>query len=267
MTKPPPASDPSPKRGDRLHRFLRRPLRVAIRLFILALPFVRGLHAHLVDALRATARAWERGRAKLPEGARVRAFFSRASAWARARRRPTLLFVPTLLAATAALLARGAQSPPPGPYDAIVVAGCRVLEDGSPSRALARRSELALSLYRRGLAPRVVFTGGVGRHGPSEASVAAAYAVSRGLPESAALLEERSTSTQENARFAAALVGTEARVLVVTDSYHVFRARRVFARNFREAEAAGAPVDDSVLAYALPRELAAVAIYAALGRL
>jgi uncharacterized SAM-binding protein YcdF (DUF218 family) len=169
--------------------------------------------------------------------------------------------------AAALLVGRGLEPPPPGPYDAIVVAGCRVLPGGRPSRALARRAELALDLFRDGHAPRVVFTGGVGQHGPSEASVAAAHAVERGLPAHALLLEERSTSTRQNAEHAARLLGPGARVLVVTDAYHVFRARRVFARSFARAEAAGVPPVEEALAVALPRELLAVMIYALRGDL
>ena len=181
--------------------------------------------------------------------------------------RRTLPVMSALSAATALLLSRGAEPPPAGPYDAIVVAGCRVLPSGEPGPALARRAALAHALFTEGRAPRVVFTGGVGRNGPSEASVAAAHAVSLGLPPEVAVLEEHSTSTRENAQFAARILGPNARVLVVTDAYHVFRARRVFARSFARAEAVGVPLREEALAHALPRELFAVAIYAARGDL
>lgn len=200
--------------------------------------------------------------------------------WARARRLPsqlaemthvafqrTLPVMSALSAAAALLLSRGAEPPPAGPYDAIVVAGCRVLPSGEPSDALARRAALAHTLFVEGHAPRVVFTGGVGQHGPSEASVAAAHAVSLGLPREAVVLEDRSTSTRENAEYAARILGADARVLVVTDAYHVFRARRVFAHVFAHAEGAGVPMREEVLAHALPRELFAVLIYAARGDL
>jgi len=179
----------------------------------------------------------------------------------------TLPVMSALSAAAALLLTRGAEPPPAGSYDAIVVAGCRVLPSGEPSEALARRAALAHTLFEEGRAPRVVFTGGVGRHGPSEASVAAEHAVSLGLPRQVVVLEDRSTSTRENAEFAARILGADARVLVVTDAYHVFRARRVFARVFAHAEGAGVPMREEVLAHALPRELFAVLIYAARGDL
>ena len=156
-------------------------------------------------------------------------------------------------------------------YDAIVVAGCAVRPDGSPSPALAKRAAVALSLYRAGHADRVVFTGGVGSQvgpdGPSEAAAAAAWAVSRGLPSGAVVLEEKSTSTEENARFAAQRIGAEARVLVVSDAYHVYRCERVFARHFRSARGAGSLGTPSARWRGAFREVLAVAAYAALGRL
>lgn len=123
-------------------------------------------------------------------------------------------------------------------YAAIVVAGCRVLPNGHPSFALQRRVDLALSLHAEGLAGRIVFTGGVGTFPPSEAAAAADYARALGLPQEAIVLEERSTSTEENARFAAELLG-DTPIIVVSDAYHTYRARRVFAQYFSEVDVAG----------------------------
>lgn len=238
-------------RTERAPQPLRRLARaLSVSLFV-AVAALRACSAALCEQVRASAR-WL-GSALL-----------RVTPLAFER---TLPVMSALSAATALLLARGAEPPPAGPYDAIVVAGCRVLPNGQPGAALARRAELAHRLFTEGRAPRVVFTGGVGRNGPSEASVAAAHAVSLGLPPEVAVLEEHSTSTRENARFAARILGAQARVLVVTDAYHVFRARRVFAQSFARAEAVGVPLREEALAHVLPRELFAVAIYAARGDL
>jgi len=116
-------------------------------------------------------------------------------------------------------------------FDAIVVLGCRVGPSGRASPALARRALHGARLWREGRAPRLVLTGGVGDHPPSEAQVAADLALGAGVPASALSLEERSTSTAENARFARPLVQGE-RVLVVTDGFHGLRAARIFRRHF-----------------------------------
>lgn len=151
-----------------------------------------------------------------------------------------------------------------GAFDAIVVAGCRVLPDGRPSLALQRRTDLAVALWRQGRAPVIVFTGGLGEHAPTEAAAAAAHAVDQGVPLVAIQLEDRSTSTEENARFAAAL--GHRRVLVVTDAYHVFRAERTFARHFDAVDGVGSvgPVRTRVVG-AL-REVFAIGWYVARGR-
>lgn len=168
--------------------------------------------------------------------------------------------------AAAALDAHGRRAVVEGSWDAIVVAGCRVYPDGEPSPALRRRTERAVRLWREEKAPVIVFTGGVGRNPPSEAQVAGAVARSMGVPEEAILLEDRSTSTEENARLAATLIDAR-RVLVVTDSYHVFRTRRVFARYFEEVGGAGSVGTPWPRFVGSFREVVAVAYYWSKGRL
>jgi uncharacterized SAM-binding protein YcdF (DUF218 family) len=168
----------------------------------------------------------------------------------------------------------GSRPPPPGEYDAIVVAGCKVFADGTPSNSLARRTELAVALWRDGAAPRVVFTGGVGETGPSEASAAASYAERLGLPAAATLIEDASTSTWENAVFSSAVLerhlgraAAELRVVVVTDRYHVVRARRVFARHFGAAAGAGTTAPNQARIPGSFREVPVLVWYALTGRL
>jgi len=133
----------------------------------------------------------------------------------------------------------GRRARPVGRYDAIVVPGCAVDAEGRASPALERRVQGAASAWRRGFAPLVVLTGGRGAHGHVEAEVAARRCVELGIPARALAVEGRSTDTRENAAFAAQQVpgGRGARVLVVTDAYHVPRARRLFARVFADADA------------------------------
>lgn len=167
----------------------------------------------------------------------------------------------------AALDLYGALRRPRGRYGAIVVAGCRVMPDGAPSKALRRRAELAARLHREGWADRVVLTGGIGVDAPrSEARVAAEVCLASGVPEGALILEEASTTTEENARFAAALVGRQ-RVLVATDSYHAFRCARTFRRHFGEADAVGALPEPHHRVRMALREVGAVLTYGVRGRL
>ncbi len=178
-----------------------------------------------------------------------------------------LLTVSALYAGAAVWLDRyGRREPAGAAFEAIIVLGCRVYPDGRPSRSLVGRVERAVALFDEGRAPRLVLTGGFGDAPISEARAAAAIARSLGVPKEALILEERSTSTEENAREAALLLSAE-RVLVVTDSYHVFRAERVFGRYFACARGAGARGRGSARLRGALREVAAVGAYALRGRL
>ena len=153
-----------------------------------------------------------------------------------------LLAIPCAWLLVAVLLDRIGQRPTPrGPFDALVVPGCAVRPDGSPSAALYRRTQHAVRLWSDGLAPRIILTGGVGTHAPAEAQVAATIARQEGVPDGALLLEDRSTSTAENALFAAQLHADAANwsVLVVTDGYHCWRCAHLFGRHFARAAAVG----------------------------
>jgi uncharacterized SAM-binding protein YcdF (DUF218 family) len=152
-------------------------------------------------------------------------------------------------------------------WDAIVVLGCRVRPDGTASVALAQRVRTAAELWAAGVAPTIVVTGGVGEHGVAEAEVAATLARELGVPAEAIVLETSSTSTEENATFAAAATNAS-RVVVVTDSYHAWRAQRVFARHFTTVRTVGTHSTElwPRMRGAL-REVAAILVYAARGRL
>jgi uncharacterized SAM-binding protein YcdF (DUF218 family) len=154
-------------------------------------------------------------------------------------------------------------------FDAIVVLGCRVMPDGTPSTALDLRIREAVALFHEGRAPRIICTGGVGASPYAESEVCREIAVSLGVPPDAVITEQHSTSTLTNARHAAAVAGPQCRaVLVVTDAFHVLRAARVFARVFGRARGSGT-VHPSwrVRVRGALREVGALAAYAALGRL
>jgi uncharacterized SAM-binding protein YcdF (DUF218 family) len=116
------------------------------------------------------------------------------------------------------------------PADVVVVLGARVLAGGVPSGALQARVEKAVELYQRGIASRLIFSGGVGDHPPSEAQVMRSLAVRLGVPAEACTLEEQSHSTEQNARYSAELLRSlgAQRVVVVSDPYHLLRARQYF---------------------------------------
>ena len=118
------------------------------------------------------------------------------------------------------------------PAQAIVVLGSSVSEDGILEDESVRRALQGILLYRKDLAPKILFLGYTLPGGPAEARVRADLARALGVPEEVLLVETRARTTREEAVLAAkALQGQEIRrILLVTDALHLFRAQRLFTR-------------------------------------
>jgi len=112
-----------------------------------------------------------------------------------------------------------------------VIFGAAILPDGSPSGSLARRVEGALALASE-VRPRVFLaTGGIGRHGPAEATVIRDLLRAAGVAEQEVVIEDRATDTLESVLFCHAILGRRKDVdLLVTCSsgYHNFRCALLF---------------------------------------
>src|SRR5215212_6189067 len=93
----------------------------------------------------------------------------------------------------------------PDETEVVVVLGTQVLSGGRPSGTLRARVQHAARLYAKGEVRLVVPTGGVGRHPPSEAEVAARILRGAGVPEEAILPEREARNTRESARLVAAM--------------------------------------------------------------
>jgi uncharacterized SAM-binding protein YcdF (DUF218 family) len=117
--------------------------------------------------------------------------------------------------------------------DAIVVLGAAQYW-GKPSPVLRARLDHAIGLWRRGMAPRVVLTGGVGvGDTTSEAAVSRKYVIGEGVPDSAILLETTGRTTRESLRSVAAMLQRtdHHRVILVSDPFHMLRLD-ILARRF-----------------------------------
>lgn len=110
--------------------------------------------------------------------------------------------------------------------DAIVVMGAAQY-DGRPSPVLEARLNRALDLYERGLAPRIVVTGGRQAGDTfTEATSGYNWLRSHGVPDSAILKEVHGRSTVESLQATARFLGEQGfdDVLLVSDGYHALRA-------------------------------------------
>jgi len=111
--------------------------------------------------------------------------------------------------------------------DAIVVLGAAQYV-GRPSPVLRARLDHALDLWQRGLAPRLIFTGGTGiGDTTSEAAVSRVYALNHGVPDTAILMENNGKTTRESlAAVAEIMHAREMRsAILVSDPFHMLRLR------------------------------------------
>jgi len=116
---------------------------------------------------------------------------------------------------------------------AIVVLGAAQYV-GRPSPVLRARLDHAIELWRQGLAPRIIFTGGFGdRDTTSEAAVGQRYAIARGVPARAILIENAGRSTAESLEQVALLMDAEPsrEVILVSDPFHMLRLS-ILARRY-----------------------------------
>ena len=108
---------------------------------------------------------------------------------------------------------------------AIVVLGAAQYA-GRPSPVLEARLDHAIRLYRRGIAPKLIVTGGKAAGDiTSEAETSARYARRNGVPASAIILEDESRSTTEQMHAVARMARTRdiGTVVLVSDRFHMLR--------------------------------------------
>ena len=120
----------------------------------------------------------------------------------------------------------GAQANAPVAADAILVLGRR-LDGDTPSPVFAARLAHAESLWRSGLAPRVIVAGGLtGTATLSEAEAGRAWLMGRGLPPESILVEDQSQHTLENLFLVRETLRAKgwATLLLVSDPLHLVRA-------------------------------------------
>jgi uncharacterized SAM-binding protein YcdF (DUF218 family) len=113
--------------------------------------------------------------------------------------------------------------------DAIVVLGAAQY-NGRPSTILKARLDHGIELYQSGLGRYFVVTGGKAEGDrTTEAASARAYAISRGVPADAILVEDRSRTTLESLRRVASLLRGQglATTLFVSDRTHMLRVLRI----------------------------------------
>jgi uncharacterized SAM-binding protein YcdF (DUF218 family)/glycosyltransferase involved in cell wall biosynthesis len=138
-------------------------------------------------------------------------------------------------------------SEPPRPADAIVVFAGGVGESGGAGGGLQERISHAISLYREGVAPRMVISSGF-VFTLREAESMKTIAVAAGVPAEAITLEQRAANTYENVVFTHQILSASGwkRVALISSPYNMRRALLTWHKVAPEVEVIATPPESSV---------------------
>lgn len=123
----------------------------------------------------------------------------------------------------------GMRDKPSGKVDYIIVLGAQI-KGTRPSRSLAYRLDGAIDYYQENKNTTIVVSGGQGPDEvTAEAYVMKDYLLAKGIPEEAIIVEDKSTTTNENLKFSKALIeersGSDYSVAICSNNFHIFRAK------------------------------------------
>ncbi len=144
--------------------------------------------------------------------------------------------------------------------DYCIILGAQLKTDG-PSEVLRRRLDRAIEYLNENTATKVIVSGGQGRNEPAAEAVGMKeYLVNAGIPEDRIILEPQSANTYENLTFSKKLMDSEnARVVIVTNNFHVFRAVKIAEKQgYKNVEGLAASAVPWLLPNNLLREFAGV---------
>ena len=107
--------------------------------------------------------------------------------------------------------------------DCIIVLGCGLKYDGTPSAMLSDRIDVGVALYKVGASDTILASGDHGQANYNEVGAIARAAVAKGVPESDIILDHAGFSTYDSIYRAKHIFGAK-KVIIVTQEYHLHRA-------------------------------------------
>ena len=152
-------------------------------------------------------------------------------------------------------------------FDVLIVLGSPADADGNPSPAELASVTEGVNEYERGVAPRMIFTGGAVKNRFVEARVMARTAEAQGIPEAAVFLDTAARNTIQNSCNALGIMrshGWES-AEVIASANHLPRAALILSRLPMEwrvhAAAALGPAGADTSAYATAVEMLKTVYY------
>ena len=107
--------------------------------------------------------------------------------------------------------------------DCILVLGCQVRSDGTPSHMLEDRLKQGVALYQIGAAPKMLMSGDHGTQYYNEVESMRRYALEAGVPSDDVFMDHAGFSTYES-MIRAIRVFEADKIIIVTQEYHLYRA-------------------------------------------
>jgi len=107
--------------------------------------------------------------------------------------------------------------------DCILVLGCLVHSDGSPSHMLEDRIKRGIELYELGAAPKLLMSGDHGREDYDEVATMKGIAVEAGIASENVFMDHAGFSTYES-MYRARDVFQAKKIIIVSQDYHLYRA-------------------------------------------
>ncbi len=113
--------------------------------------------------------------------------------------------------------------------DCILVLGCFVQGNGTPSPMLHDRLNQGMELYHMGAAPKLLMSGDHGQKNYDEVTAMKQFAVDRGAPSQDVFMDHAGFSTYESIYRAKEIFQAD-KILIVTQEYHLSRALYIAKR-------------------------------------
>lgn len=128
----------------------------------------------------------------------------------------------------------------------VVTLGCKVTATG-PSRQLRQRLDTTVKFLKENPTAKCIVTGGQGANEiMTEADAMEKYLVEKGIDKNRIVKEEKSTNTKENLKFAKETAkenNLSDKFIIITESYHEYRANKYAKELGIESEAYSAPTE------------------------
>ncbi len=121
-----------------------------------------------------------------------------------------------------------------GKADLIVVFGNKVEKTGVVSERLKRRLDKAIKLYASGISKKIVVSGATGIEGFNEPVVMKKYLIDHGIAGQDITIDEKGFNTFATVKNVKSMLAAEnmpdPEIVIVTDYYHMARAKLAFNR-------------------------------------